>query len=751
MNGDMSMKSFFLSACAAVACAGAVAAGTQPNIILVLVDDLGWGDMNLQQGTPKVEGTPSIDMPRLAEMAQTGLVLQRHYTAAPVCAPARASLFGGMHQGVTEVIRNNNFDAALENSHTLATVLKGAGYATALVGKWGIGGGNESGGTPETAAAWPTKRGFDFFFGYHNHLAGHRHYPKEESNADPDTHRNAVWENEKMLTDELDNCYTTDLFTARAKKWIVDHRATKPEQPFFLALTLTAPHARLGIPSGPYPAGGGLKGGVQWTGVPGKMINTATSGPWDSFIYPAYANNSRWKEYAQKRFGGGAQWAITAAERHATMVTRVDDAMGDLLQLCRDLQIDRNTFVVFTSDNGPHNEPGAVGGFAGHPAPAQNPAFFRSYGPHNGIKRDTWDGGLRVPCVVWGPGIVKSGSTSFPSQFHDWMATFADMAGVPVPMRSTGVSLLPLLRGEENRQPFGTIYSEYNFGGGMAYYNDYADNKRNRPRGEQQVIYFRAQDGRFLKAIRTGIKTGQENFEIYDTEKDPAETQNLAADMPEMQEQLRAAVLQNRRAFGYAHDRAAGRRNNGISGGRCYDSLLIPANTPAATAPGLLMRRVQRACDWVPEFSTLPGAAEAVATVVADPAAETLPAGSITEFKGYVHVPQDGNHWQFYLTLDAVPGSKAFLRMHRFPLVDADFNYTPGETATSTAVPNAEEITAEAVSTQAVRGVPLKAGLHEITLTVVQGTAAPGKLKLEWKKGHGPHNKTAVPAEAYKH
>lgn len=747
----MGIQTIFKRICTVIACAGAVALGAQPNIILVLVDDLGWGDMNLNSATPKAAGTPCIQMPRLAEMAQTGLVLQRHYTAAPVCAPARASLFGGMHQGVTEVIRNNNFDAALENSHTLATVLKGAGYATALVGKWGIGGGNESGGTPETAAGWPSKRGFDFFFGYHNHLAGHRHYPKEESNADPDTHCNAVWENEKLLTADLDNCYTTDLFTARAKKWITDHRAAKPEQPFFMALTLTAPHARLVIPSGPYPAGGGLSGGVQWLGTPGRMINTAASGAWDSYIYPEYVNNPQWEEYARNRFGGRAGQAITSAQRHASMVTRIDDAMGDILQLCRDLKIDQNTFIVFTSDNGPHNEPGAVGGFAGHPAPAQNPDFFRSYGPFNGIKRDVWDGGLRVPCVVWGPGIVKSGSTSFPSQFHDWMATFADMAGVPAPMRSTGVSLLPLLRGEEEKQPFGIIYSEYNFGGGMAFYDDYADNKRNRPRGEQQVIFFRAQDGRFLKAIRTGIKTGQEDFEIYDTQADPAETQNLANSMPEMQEQLRAAVLQNRRAFGYAHDRSAGHRNNGISGGRCYDKLLIPANTNVTVADGLSMRRVQAACPWVPEFDTLPGAAEATSAVVADPAAETLPAGSITEFRGYVNVPEDGNHWQFHVTLDAVPGSKAFLRMHRFPLVDADFNYTPGCTVSSTSVPNAEEITSDAVAFQAIRGVPLKAGLHEITLTVVQGTSAPGKVKLEWKKGHGPHAKTAIPTAAYKH
>lgn len=746
----MRFKHALFSACIWGLATLAFAAERQPNIIVVLVDDLGWGDLNIS-AIEKAEDTPRINTPQLAKMANTGLVLRRHYTAAPVCAPARASLFGGMHQGCTEVIRNNNFDAALENSHTLASVLKNAGYSTALIGKWGIGGGNENGGTPETAAAWPTKRGFDFFFGMHNHIVGHRHYAKEESSSDPDTHCNAIWENGKVITQDLDTCYTTDLFTARAKKWITDIRKASPKKPFFLALTLTAPHARLGIPSVEYPAGGGLHGGVQWLGKPGHMINTA-KGEWDTFINKEYRNNPIWEQYAQKRFGKNAKNALSTAQRHASMVTRIDDAVGDLMTLCRDLGIDNNTFILFTSDNGPHNEPGAVGGFTGHPAPAQNPAFFRSYGPFNGIKRDVWDGGLRVPTLVWGPSIVKKGVTDFPCQFHDWMATFADMAGVPAPMRTTGVSLLPMLQGNEEDQPFGTIYGEYSIGGKMAFYDDYADNKKNRPRGEQQTFYFRHADGRFLKAIRTGIKTGHEDFEIYDTLKDPAETQNLAATMPQgTQDMLRAAVLHNRRAFGYQHDNTAGKRRNGISGARCYDSILIPANTVEDAQPGLQMRQMSAVCAYVPAFDTLPGAEQAASSVVTDPATVELPAGSITEFKGFVDVPAQGHHWHFFLTLSDVPGSKAYIRMHRFPLVDADANYTPGTTAQTTPAPNAEEMNAEAHAKQAARGIPLKAGLHEITITVVQGASAPGSIKLEWCKGVGNTDKKPIPAAAFKH
>lgn len=726
----------------------------KPNIILVLVDDMGWGDFGLNQPAEHAD-TPRIDTPNLNHLAQEGVQLLRHYTSAPVCAPARASLFTGVHQGHAEVIRNNSFDAALENSHTLASVLKSAGYSTALIGKWGIGGGRESGGTPETCPAWPTKRGFDYFFGYNNHLAGHRHYPKEESNADPETHRNAIWDGNEMITDQLDGCYCTDLFTARAKKWIVDRNTEDKDKPFFLALTYVAPHARLGIPGAPYPAGGGLKGGVQWLGTPGKMINTANAATWDSYIHPQY--REAWQQYARQRYGEAAERKLLAARRHASMITRVDEAVGDLVQLCRDLKIDQNTVIIFTSDNGAHDEPGAVGGFAGHPAPAQDPSFFRSYGNHDGIKRDVWDGGLRVPCVVYAPGLVKGGiAETTPTQFQDWMATVADLAGVPKPMRCDGVSLVPLLQGAsqaESNMRDRVLYAEYFFPGSMAQYGDYAANKKGRVRGEQQVLMFHTPNRGWLKAVRTGIKTAQEDFEVYETLADPHETSDLSGQsgVPN-QAQMKNMALYNRRAYDYYRDPKAPRRNNGCGGFRSYDMAMVPANMPAhEPSPGLQMRRCAASADWVPAFDTLPAELTAAAPVVAQPCETELPAGSISEFRGYLNVPHDGNHWHFYLTLDNVPGSKAFVKMHNFHLVDADSNYTPGDTATESAAANTVE--ADVVKT-GKKGIPLKAGLHEITITVVQGSSAPGKLRLEWNRGPvGGHQtpREPIPSAAFVH
>ncbi len=727
---------------------------SKPNIIFVLVDDMGWGDLGLNQAAERID-TPRIDTPHLNHMAGEGVRLLRHYTCAPVCAPARASLFTGVHQGHAEVIRNNSFDAALEDSHTLASVLKEAGYSTALIGKWGIGGGRESGGTPETCPAWPTKRGFDYFFGYNNHLAGHRHYPKEESNADPETHRNAIWDGNEMITDKLDGCYCTDLFTARAKKWIVDQKKADKNKPFFLALTYVAPHARLGIPGGAYPTGGGLNGGVQWLGTPGKMINTANAATWDTYIHPQY--REAWQAYADKRYGKNAAHKLMTARRHASMITRVDEALGDLLQLCRDLGIDRNTVIIFTSDNGAHNEPGAVGGFAGHPAPAQDPSFFRSYGELDGIKRDVWDGGLRVPCVVYGPGIVKQGlAEATPTQFQDWMATVADLADVPTPKRCDGVSLLPLLRGEakaEESMRGRVLYAEYFFPGGMAQYGDYAANKQGRVRGEQQVLMFHAPHLGWLKAIRTGIKTAQEDFEVYDTLADPHETKNLAEQngvpAPGF---LNRLALYNRRAYDYYRDPQAPRRNNACGGFRAYDVAMVPAQaSELPLSPGLKMRRCIATPSWVPEFDSLPEAQQAMGDVSVQPCETVLPAGSVTEFRGYLNVPQDAQHWHFYLTLDKVPGSKAFVKLHNFHLIDADCNYEPGMTATESAAANTVEVD---VSKTGKKGIPLKAGLHEITITVVQGSADSGKLRLEWNHGSNADNMTPrepIPTNAFVH
>lgn len=721
----------------------AVAAEQKPNIILVLVDDMGWGDLGLNQPAEHAD-TPRINTPVLDRLATQGAQLRRHYTCAPVCAPARASLFTGLHQGHAEVIRNNSFDAALENSHTLGSVLKAAGYSTALIGKWGIGGGQESGGTPSTCPAWPTKRGFDFFFGYNNHLAGHRHYPKEESNADPETHRNAVWDGEEMITDKLDGCYCTDLFTARAKKWIIDQKKADKDKPFFLALTHVAPHARLGIPAGEYPAGGGLNGGVQWLGEPGKMINTASPDSWDTFIHPQYRN--AWQEYAQARYGNNAGHKLMTARRHASMITRVDESVGDLVKLCEDLGIADNTVIIFTSDNGCHDEPGAVGGFNGHPAPAQDPSFFRSYGNHDGIKRDVFDGGLRVPCLVYAPGIIKSGLVSTtPTQFQDWMATVCDLADVAVPARCDGRSLLPLLQGEDqlSDDPQRVLYAEYAFGGGMAQYRDYTADKKGRVRGEQQVlIFFDNRSNRWLKAIRTGIKTGQEAWELFDTEADPHESTPLPeSKSPQMQQQLNAMALWNRRAYDYHRDPQAPQRRNSCGGFRSYDMNLVPAvaGLQASGVHGLNMQQVKATAPWAPAASEMPADTP---TTVAQPNSTILPAGTITTFTGYIDVPNDGNHWHFYLTLSDVPGSKAFVKLHNFNLMDADFNYVPGSTATESSAANTVELDAAKTGK---KGIPLKAGLHPITITVVQGESADGTLKLEWNRG--PQNGKQTPRE----
>lgn len=742
-----------------VAAAGCLQAAEKPNIIMILVDDMGWGDLSFNQADEGKGKVPVIMTPQLKRLADEGVRLTRHYTSAPVCAPARASLFGGVHQGHAEVVRNNSFDAALENSHTLASVLKQAGYATALIGKWGIGGGAESGGTPTTCGAWPTARGFDYFFGYNNHIAGHRHYPKEDPAVDPDTHVNAVWDGDKVITDKLDNCYSTDLFTARAKKWIVDTHNAAPDKPFFLALTLIAPHARLAVPSVPYPEKGGLEGGVQWIGEPGHMINTAT-GDWDSFINPEY--RGAWVDYAVERYVKPTgqkkklvpEHKLLAARRHATMVTRIDDAVGDIMQLVRDLKLDQNTFLVFLSDNGPHDEGGSVRGMADHPAPGQDPSFFRSYGPLDGIKRDALEGGLRVPALVWAPGLIKQGFVSArPGQFHDWMATFADLAGVPVPMRCDGVSLMPTLRGEEDKQQKGVVYSEYSYGGQVPKYPDFAENKVNRPRGEQQVIFFAApgsKEGnpRWLKAIRTGMKTGEEDFEIYDVLTDTHEANNIASRYASLQPQLKKSVLWNRRAYDYARDPKAGRRNNSCSGVRFYDSLLVPSNKPSGKIEsGLAMRTVKTDCPWVPVFDTLPGAASAKSSVVADPNEVELPAGSVTEFKGYINVPKEHSDWHFYLTLSDVPGTRAYVKMHNFQLIDADMNYKPGAVADVSSAANTVE---RLEGKTGKKGIPLEKGLHEVTITVVQGATAPGKMKLEWCTPDG-NDREVIPAARFHH
>jgi hypothetical protein len=224
----------------------------RPNVVFVLTDDLGWGDLGvLYQGS--LPGPKRLDTPHLDRMAAEGAVLMQHYCPASVCAPSRASLLLGVHQGHAGV-RDNQFDKALEPNHTLGTTLQSAGYATAAIGKWGLQG---NGSSAANWPAYPTRRGFDTFYGYVRHADGHNHYPFHQTAARPPKE---VWDGTNEVSSGLALCYTADLWTARAKKLLVDHRVATPERPFFLYLAYDTPHASLDLPTQAYPAGSGLGG-----------------------------------------------------------------------------------------------------------------------------------------------------------------------------------------------------------------------------------------------------------------------------------------------------------------------------------------------------------------------------------------------------------------------------------------------------------------------------------------------------------
>jgi arylsulfatase A-like enzyme len=602
---------------------------------------LGYGDLGVLFQNGRAAGLPRHATPNLDALAAEGLQLRRHYCPAPVCAPSRASLLLGQHQGHANV-RDNQFDKALEDNHTVATVLKQAGYATACIGKWGLQGG---GGNPSAWPAYPTKRGFDDYFGYVRHGDGHEHYPKEG------LYRGAkeVWDNNSEISASLDKCYTADLWTARAKKWITDHHAAHPTQPFFMFLAYDTPHAVLELPTQPYPTGGGTNGGLQWLGAPGRMINTA-SGTIDSWTHPDYASAT----YDDDGNAGTPEVAWPDVyKRYASSVRRIDDAVGDLKQLLQQLGLDTNTLVVFTSDNGPSVESYLTQSIAAN--------FFDSYGPHDGIKRDTWEGGIRMATLARWPGGIPAGRVDFtPSGSWDWLATFAELAGVAPPARTDGVSMVPTLTGS-GAQRAGTLYVEYYEGGSTPTYTDFEPAHRGRKRGQMQVVQLGG-----YKGIRYNIASHTNNFEIYGTLADTKEATNLAPQsaFAALQQQMKDRVLQVRRPDS--------------SAARPYDGEFVPASTNTALTNGVLDYAVYEGdWAWLPDFPAL----TAVSTGRVAGFDVNLPSRGTNFgilFTGYLEVPADGSY-TFYLTSDA----GAHLRIHDARVLDDDFGRTGAEVSAS--------------------------------------------------------------------
>lgn len=641
------------------------AEASQPNIIFILVDDLGWGDLGVFYQNQREQGRKHAT-PNLDQFAAEGMQLRQHYCPAPVCAPSRASLLSGRHQG-HEPIRDNQFDKALADSHNLGTVLKQAGYRTAMVGKYGLPGGDREQYDMNQWVAYPTLRGFDEFFGYVKHRDGHTQYPGNDyPRGDSELHRTGkpVFQNEHRLDEELAGSYTTDLFTAFAKKWMTDHNRVNPEQPFFLYLAHSTPHAALHVPSAPYPTGGGLNGGVQWIGDSGNMINTS-GGPIDSWIHPDYAKQD-WAEQ-EKRF--------------ATMVRRIDSSVADVIQTLKDLKIDRETLVVFTSDNGPHRESYIEG-------LTYNASSFDSFGPFHGIKRDVLEGGIRMPTLVRWPGNIPAGAlNSTPSQFHDWLPTLANVSGLVAPAISDGVSLLPYLSGEGTTQE-STVYVEYVNSRNTPSYPEFDPHHQGRVRQQMQVVFV---DG--YKGIRTDIQGHADDFMIFDVDQDPRESMDLSGSSTyfiKLQQRMKDRVLQIRRP--------------NASAPRPYDHAPIPGIQTDHSTEKIGWKVYQGPFAWVPQTFGLKAADSGTSSKV-DVSKLDIGAGGAVEFKGHVKIDSSG---ECTFRLDSDGG--AILRLHDAVVVDNE-SVMDGKRATE-------------------GKVLLDQGVHPFTLTYLRGMEGKAQLKF---------------------
>ncbi len=670
----------------------------QPNIIFILTDDLGWGDLGYQfqnqRAKLNVRSEPWTKTPNLDLLAKQGVQLPNHYCPAPVCAPSRASLMLGQHQGHANV-RDNQFDKALDNNHTIATVLRAAGYSTAAIGKWGLQGlgerksDQEVGNDESDWIAHPLNRGFEYFMGYMRHIDGHEHYPKEGIYRG----KKEVYENRKNIAEDLDKCYTADLWTAAAKRWITEQtQQKKAEKPFFCFLAYDTPHATIELPTQAYPEGGGLNGGLQWLGQPGHMINTA-SGIVDSWIHPDYNN----KTYDDDRNLATPEVAWpNVYKRYATSTRRIDSAVGDLIQLLKDLKIDDNTMIVFTTDNGPSRESYLAENF--------EPNFFNNFGPFDGIKRDVLEGGVRVSALAYWPGhfpagrVVKTSSSSY-----DWLPTFAQMAGVPAPAITDGVSLLPSLTGiGKQRESF--TYVEYNGGDKTPDYDEFLPKHQGKERKQMQMI--RLND---FVGLRYNIGSHNDKFEIFDISKDPQQANDLSENpgMEVIQQEMKDRVLQSRRP------------NN--SAKRPYDEELVPAISVLKTTTGVEWKAFQGNFPWVPDVETLMPS-ETGTTDCPNISINNKPDIQTLFFAGYIQIPADGEY-TFFLNTEC----GAFLRIHDAAVIDADFGYTGG--------------------TGRKGNIRLKAGLHPFKLYYTTKSVAKPFLDFQWS---GPEiSKQPLPSSVF--
>ena len=371
----------------------------RPSIILIMADDLGYGDIGCY-GQTRIK-TPNID-----RLASEGIRFTDCYAGSTVCSPSRAALMLGQHTGHLSIRGNTRATTLSPGDVTVARVLHEAGYRTCLVGKWGL--------AEEGSPGVPQNMGFDEFVGYLSNAEAHDYYPDFLWRYDPPVAGTSGFDGRMPFPENAGNrkgSYMPDLFTSAAMNFIKFNKPSPHNsyRPFFLFLSYNTPHAN---------------------NEEGRRTGNGMEVPDDA-------------PYA------GEQW--TQQEKNkAAMITRMDAHIGRLLEHLKKLNIETNTVVFLSSDNGPHAEGGV------------DPKFHKSSGPLRGFKRDLYEGGIRVPMIVRWPARIKAGQVSdFAWAQWDFLPTAADIALAKTPKGIDGISIYPLLTGQAQTNNHEFFYWEF--------------------------------------------------------------------------------------------------------------------------------------------------------------------------------------------------------------------------------------------------------------------------------------------------
>ena len=442
---------------------------SKPNVIYILADDMGYGDLGCY-GQEKIK-TPNID-----RLASEGMRFTQHYVGTPVCGPSRCNLLTGQHSGhayirgnyglpdYKENVSETGSYPIPENMPTLGTLFKQAGYTTGAIGKWGIGNYDNSGD--------PQKHGFDFFNGYYDQRHAHNYYTthlwkngKWDSLNNPviDVHPELKAENVKPEDVAAYNGkeYSIDRMTANALDFINKNK----DKPFFLYLPYTLPHAAFQIPPS----------GIERYR---KLFDEKPHLMMSAYVPTFYPYST-----------------------YAAMISYLDEQVGMVEALIKKLKLDKNTIVIFCSDNGPAHTLGV------------NNNYFKSSGILRGAKEDLYEGGIREPFIVKWPGKVEAGKVNnYISATYDMMETFAALLHVKAP-KNDGLSILPTLLGNKaDQKQRSYLYWEYPDHGG------------------QLAIRM----GKW-KGVKTGLyKNPQAPWQIFNLETDESEKADVADQNPQL-------------------------------------------------------------------------------------------------------------------------------------------------------------------------------------------------------------------------